>query len=260
MIRRCALLLLALLLSFSALAQEAQQQPAAIPTPADVFNLPMGARFTQQHRLLRYFDELTRRSNLITIEPIGESYEGRPLVLATITSPRNRAALDTIRANAKLLANGEGDIDALATQMPVIVWLAFGVHGNESSSSEAAMWVAHSLVSDPQITRVLDNVVVVLDPLENPDGRERYVTWFQRTMGLNPNPNPDAFEHQEPWPGGRFNHYLIDMNRDWAWLSQRETQARVAAYREWNPQVFVDFHEMSPQSTYFFPPDAKPIN
>ena len=84
--------------------------------------------------------------------------------------------------------------------------------------------------------------------------------WFARTRGSDPDANPDAFEHQEPWPGGRYNHYLIDMNRDWTWLSQRETQARVAKYREWNPQVFVDLHEMGSNSTYFFPPDAKPIN
>lgn len=256
---RLRALVLSLAVVFTAVAQE-PQAPAAIPSPEQAFGLPMGMRFTQHHRILRYFEELTRRSNLITVAPIGESYEGRPLVLATITSPRNHAALATIKANALTIANGEGDINAIARQMPVIVWLAFGVHGNESSSAEAAMWVAHTLVSDPNIVRALDNVVIVLDPLENPDGRERYVTWFQRTMGLNPNPNPDAFEHQEPWPGGRFNHYLIDMNRDWAWMSQQETQARVAAYQQWMPQVFVDFHEMSAQSSYFFPPDAKPIN
>ncbi|HYH06930.1 MAG TPA: M14 metallopeptidase family protein [Thermoanaerobaculia bacterium] len=258
--RRCAFVL-ALFVSLAAVAQEPQAPGAnAIPSPEQAFGLPMGARFTQHHRILRYFEELTRRTNLITMAPIGESYEGRPLVLATITSPRNHAALATIRANAKALANGEGNVEAIVQQMPVIVWLAFGVHGNESSSAEAAMWVAHTLVSDPNAVRALDNAVIVLDPLENPDGRERYVTWYQRTMGLNANANPDAYEHQEPWPGGRFNHYLIDMNRDWAWMSQRETQARVAAYQEWMPQVFVDFHEMSAQSSYFFPPDAKPIN
>src|SRR5438067_103150 len=122
------------------------------------------------------------------------------------------------------------------------------------------MAVASTLVNDPASAAMLDNLVVVIDPLLNPDGRERYIQWFTRTQGSDPNPNPDAFEHTEPWPGGRFNHYLIDMNRDWAWSSQRETRARIAQYRQWMPQVFVDFHEMFYNSTYFFPPDAKPIN
>src|SRR5438034_145804 len=108
--------------------------------------------------------------------------------------------------------------------------------------------------------RILDNVVVIIDPLQNPDGRERYIQWYTRTRGAAADPNPEAFEHTEPWPGGRYNHYLIDMNRDWAWSSQQETRARIAEYRKWYPQVFVDFHEIGAQSTYFFPPDAKPIN
>ncbi|HET8797915.1 MAG TPA: M14 family metallopeptidase, partial [Thermoanaerobaculia bacterium] len=184
----------------------------------------------------------------------------RPLVLATITSEKNHAALETIRRNAASLARGEGDPSAIVKDMPAIVWLAFGVHGNESSSAESAMWVASALLRQPELTRLLDDLVIVLDPLENPDGRERYITWFHRTRGVRPNANPDAAEHQEPWPGGRFNHYLIDMNRDWAFQSQRESQARVAAFMQWHPQVIVDFHEMGYESSYFFPPDAKPIN
>jgi len=233
---------------------------AAQPTPEQYLGYPIGERFTSHDRILDYFQELAKQSKLITIEQIEETYEHRPLVLATITSAKNRAALDDIRRNVALLANGEGDVDAIAKNTPAIVWLAYGVHGNESSSAEAAMLVASTLLHDAEAGKLLDDLVVVIDPLENPDGRERYVSWYRRTAGAKPNTNPDAFEHQEPWPGGRFNHYLIDMNRDWTWMSQRETQARVAAYNQWHPQVFVDLHEMFFQSTYFFPPDAKPIN
>ncbi len=229
----------------------------AIPTPEEFLGYKLGDRFTPHYRIVEYFQELAKRSNLITIRQFGETYEQRPLILATLTSPKNHAALDQIKANVARLARGEGDPAEIAKSTPAIVWLAFGVHGNESSSAEASMAVASALLREPA---VLENVVVLIDPLLNPDGRERYVSWFHRTRGIAPNPNPDAFEHMEPWPGGRFNHYLIDMNRDWAWMSQRETQARVAVYREWNPQVFVDFHEMFYDSTYFFPPDAKPIN
>ena len=252
MTRRIACVVLFTLFTTAAVAQ--------IPSPEEFLGYRLGTRFTPHHRILEYFEELDRRSDLVTMRQIGTTYEDRPLVLATITSARNHAALSDIRTNVNALARGEGDPAAIVKSTPAVVWLAFGVHGNESSSAEASMLVVHTLLTNPDYARDLDDLVVIVDPLENPDGRERYIGWFHRTRGVRANINPDAFEHQEPWPGGRFNHYLIDMNRDWTWQSQRETQARVAAYREWHPQVFVDFHEMFYNSTYFFPPDAKPIN
>ncbi|MGN6186866.1 MAG: M14 family zinc carboxypeptidase, partial [Thermoanaerobaculia bacterium] len=252
MIRRAAAILALVLCSSVAFAQ--------VPTPEEFLGYKMGERFTPHHRILDYFEELTKRSNLVTMQQIGETYEGRPLVIATITSERNRARLDEIKRNAAALVRGEGDPSSIVANQSAIVWLAFGVHGNESSSAEASMSVASTLLREPEFTRMLDNLVVIIDPLENPDGRERYITWFHRTRGVKPNANPASAEHAEPWPGGLYNHYLIDMNRDWAFQSQRETQARVAAYKQWNPQVIVDFHEMSSDSSYFFPPDAKPIN
>src|SRR5437867_2730203 len=237
---------------------------AQIPTPDEFLGYKLGERFTPHARILDYFNELTKRSNLITVQQFGETCEHRPLVLPVVTSAKNRAALETIRQNVVSLADPAATTPARAAEIahatPAIVWLAFGVHGNESSSSEAAMLVASSLLRDPDSAKILDNVVVLIDPLLNPDGRERYVQWFMRTRGATADPNPMSFEHNEPWPGGRYNHYLIDMNRDWSWTSQQETKARVAEYRRWNPQVFVDFHEMSSNSTYFFPPDAKPLN
>lgn len=235
----------------------AQQSP---PAPEEFLGYGMGERFTPHHRIVAYFEELASKSDRVRLTTIGETWEHRPLILAAITSPKNFARLDAIRADVARITRGEADAASLAKTSPAIVWLAFGVHGNESSSAEAAMWAAATLVRDPSFERVLDDLVVVIDPLENPDGRERYVSWFRRASGSRPDADPDASEHQEPWPGGRFNHYLNDMNRDWTWLSQQETRARVAAYRTWNPQVAVDFHEMSYQSSYFFPPSAKPVN
>ncbi|HUP49172.1 MAG TPA: M14 metallopeptidase family protein [Thermoanaerobaculia bacterium] len=256
--RRIALSLALLIAASTATAQQ------AAPTPEEFLGYPLGARFTPHHRIVDYFRELSSRSDLVTLDTFGETYEGRPLVLATITSAKNHAALGTIRGKVASLAQPDtvdpGRAAELARTTPAVVWLAFGIHGNESSSAEAAMLVAGTLLREESSSRLLDDLVILIDPLQNPDGRERYVEWFRRTRGREPNLNPDAFEHTEPWPGGRFNHYLIDMNRDWTWMSQRESQARVALYRRWNPQVFVDFHEMSYQSSYFFPPDAKPIN
>ena len=247
------------LVVFAALAVAASAQ-SQVPTPEEFLGYRMGERFTPHRRILDYFGELAQRTELVTLRKIGESYEQRPLVVAAITSPKNRAALEAIRASAVALASGRGDAAAIAKSSPAVVWLAFGIHGNESSSAEAAMFAAAALLREPELTALLDDLVVIIDPLENPDGRERYIEWYGRTRGRKPNPNPDSFEHFEPWPGGRFNHYLIDMNRDWAWASQAETQARIAAYKEWMPQVFIDFHEMGFQTTYFFPPGAKPIN
>lgn len=252
---------LCLFVLFFAVASQAQ---TAIPTPDEFLGYPLGDRFTPYARILDYFHLLATRSNLITIQQFGETYEHRPLVLAVITSPKNRAALDAIHANVAALTDPNVTTQARANEIahttPAIAWLAYGIHGNESSSAEASMQVASTLLSDPQSAALLENLVILIDPLENPDGRERYVQWFIRTRGEEPDPNPDSFDHAEPWPGGRFNHYLIDMNRDWAWTSQRETLARVTQYRNWNPQVFVDFHEMGYQSSYFFPPDARPVN
>ncbi len=251
---------LSLLCTAMALAQQpAMAQQSVVPSPEEFLGYRMGERFTPHHKILDYFGELTKRSPLVTMRTIGTTYEERPLVLATVTSTRNHAALEEVRRNVALLARGEGDVATIAKNTPAIVWLAFGVHGNESSSAEASMMVVHALLA-PENARLLDDLVIVIDPLQNPDGRERYISWFHRTRGTRASRVPEAFEHQEPWPGGRFNHYMIDMNRDWAWQSQKETAARVAAYRDWNPQVLVDFHEMSSSSSYFFPPDAKPLN
>jgi hypothetical protein len=258
MMRRLSLSLFVLLFAVAAQAQ------TAVPTPDEFLGYTLGERFTPHARILDYFRLLTTRSNLITMQQFGETYEHRPLMLAVITSPKNRAALDSIRANVAALTDPNATTQARANEVarstPAIAWLAFGVHGNESSSAEASMAVASTLLNDPQSAPLLENLVILIDPLLNPDGRERYVQWFIRTRGEEADPNPDAFEHNEPWPGGRFNHYLIDMNRDWAWSSQREVRARVAEYQKWNPQVFVDFHEMGYQSSYFFPPDARPVN
>src|SRR5437660_1450490 len=237
MMRRLSLCVFVL---FGAAASQAQ---TAIPTPDEFLGYTLGDRFTPHARILDYFHLLTTRSNLITMQQFGETYEHRPLMLAVITSPKNRAALDSIRANVAALTDPNATTQARANEIakstPAIAWLAFGVHGNESSSAEVSMEVAHTLLTDPNSAPLLDNLVVLIDPLLNPDGRERYISWFIRTRGEEADPNPDAFEHNEPWPGGRFNHYLIDMNRDWAWSSQREVRDK---------------------SANFSPPDARPVN
>jgi hypothetical protein len=239
----------------------------AVPTPRSVLGYEIGERFTPHHRIVAYLEAVAAASPRVSLQRIGETYQGRPLLLLAVTSEANHARLETIQKNALLLADPrrlpEGaEVDELVRSTPIVVWLSYGVHGNESSSSEAAMQTVYQLAAgtDESTRRLLEGAVVLVDPLLNPDGRDRYVHWFNSVVGRVPNPDPQAAEHDEPWPGGRFNHYLFDMNRDWAWLTQRETQARIAQYVQWMPQVHVDFHEMSYNSTYFFFPADAPIN
>ncbi len=236
-----------------------------VPSPASFLGYPLGGRFTHYSGVLAYLQRLAEASPRVAIRPYGETYEGRPLELVAISSPENIERLEEIRLRHLRLAAPASlapeEQEALTFTQPAIVWLAYGVHGNESSSAEAAMGAAYVLAAARgDWERLLREVVVLIDPLSNPDGRERYVSAYEQRRGPAPDPDPTAAEHVEPWPGGRFNHYLIDLNRDWAWASQRETRHRVAAFRQWEPQVYVDFHEMGSGSTYFFPPAAEPVN
>jgi hypothetical protein len=151
---------------------------------------------------------------------------------------------------------------AIEENAPAIVWLSYNVHGNETSSSEAAMLTLYELVN-PAVAKTkewLKNTVVIIDPCLNPDGRDRYINWFNSVVGKNYNPQRIAREHREPWPGGRSNHYNFDLNRDWAWQTQVESQQRIKIYNQWMPQVHVDFHEQGINEPYYFAPAAEPFH
>ncbi len=238
---------------------------AGVPSPAEALGYPLGARFTHWDRIVAYLETLDAASDRVAMWEYGRTYEGRPLVLLAISDPGNLARLDALRRERLRLADpaalSAGERERLLKDLPVVAWLAYGVHGNESSSAEAAMGAAYLLAAGGgEVAAHLREAIVLIDPLSNPDGRERYVHGYEQRVGAAPNPDAAAAEHFEPWPGGRFNHYLLDLNRDWAWASQQETRHRLAAYRDWEPQVYVDFHEMGADSTYFFPPAAEPIH
>ncbi len=236
-----------------------------VPAPADVLGYELGERFTDHGAILRYIDALIAAAPERTrLEQYGETVEGRPLVQLVIGRADYLDRLDQILATNAELTRLETTVERarqIAAGNPAVVYFSYGVHGNESSSSEAALYTAWDLLRGaPEVAGVLDSVIVIIDPAVNPDGRERYVQWYREARGAEPNPNPAAREHSEPWPGGRYNHYLFDLNRDWAWMTQQETRMRLATWPRWNPQVHVDFHEMSSESSYFFFPAAAPIN
>jgi hypothetical protein len=235
----------------------------APPTAEQFLGYPVGSRLTPPHLIVSYFERLAA-SPRVKIVRYGTSWEGRPLLYAVITSEENQARLADIEAGQRKLFDVEStsraEAERIAAASPVVVWLANGVHGDESSPPEAALLVAERLALDPAAAPLLREAVIILDPLQNPDGRERFVQSLTQRLGRRPNVDPGAIEHHDPWPSGRDNHYFVDLNRDWMWSSQPETKARVEAYRRWNPHVFVDLHEMTYSASYFFPPDADPIN
>jgi len=238
-----------------------------IPSPPGVPGYSLGDRFTSHAGIESYLRALADSApDRIKIIRYGTTYEGRALYIAVVSSPENLSRLDSIRADSRRLADPGSVTDteaaALIKKMPAIAWLSYGIHGNEASSPEAAMNVLHLLLSaeDAATDDLLGNLVVVIDPLLNPDGHERYVNYEITRSGTSPNEDPAAVEHNEDWPSGRTNHYFFDLNRDWAWLTQVESRARVKAYQEWMPHVHVDFHEMGYNSSYFFFPAFKPIN
>jgi len=235
-----------------------------VPSPAQVLGYELGERFTTVAGVAHYFSALAEASPLVSVHPYGETLEGRPLTQILVASEAHRARLEEVLELNRELTDPETP-PARAREIvqgnPAVVYLSYGVHGNESSSSEAALWTAYDLARGaPDLAGVLDSLVVIMEPMVNPDGRARYVSFYRQARGLEPNPDPSTREHREPWPGGRPNHYLFDLNRDWAWGSQPETRARLGTWSRWSPQVHVDFHEMGSNSSYFFFPAAKPIN
>lgn len=231
-----------------------------LQSPAEFLGYQVGTRFTRHHQIVSYFNAVAKVTpEKVKLMPYGKTNEGRDLLVAAISSPENMAQLENIRKHN--LGLTEGTVDDL--KQPAIVWLSYNVHGNEPASSEAAMLTLFALLdpSNKKSAEWLEHVVVMIDPCINPDGRDRYVNWYNNAVGTNSyNADQQAREHMEPWPSGRTNHYNFDLNRDWAWQTQVETKQRIPLYQQWYPQVHVDFHEQGYNEPYYFAPAAEPLH
>ena len=234
----------------------------SIQSPDQFLGYALGQKFTPHYKIVNYFRQTAMAaSDKVKLEQYGTTDEGRELLLAIVSTPENIARLEDIRLNnlrlTGILKDKPGDIKA-----PAIVWLSYNVHGNEASSSEVSMKVLYEIIAgnNKSINSWLKNTVVIIDPCLNPDGRDRYVNWYNQMEGKNPNANPLGREHDEPWPGGRGNHYNFDLNRDWAWQTQNETQQRIKQYNKWMPVIHCDFHEQYPSNPYYFAPAAEPFH
>ncbi|WP_068854537.1 M14 family zinc carboxypeptidase [Stenotrophomonas rhizophila] len=227
----------------------------AIPTPQQFLGYEIGSRYTRHDQLVAYFNELARHSDKIKVEQIGSSYEGRPLLIATVTSAQNQQQLETLRRQHVTLADPAQPLSA-AGNSPVVVWLGYSVHGNETSSGEAALLTAYYLVANrsADTAKWLQQAVVLFDPAQNPDGRDRAASWHNAYASSPASADPADKEHVEPFPQGRTNHYFTDLNRDWLALTQQDTRPKIAYFHQWYPNVQIDFHEMGKDSTYYFEP------
>ena len=233
---------------------------AQLQSPSE-FLPSYGKQITQYHQVENYFKQLTEKSTLIKHQKYGVTPELRDLNVFFISTPENLANLEQIRNN-NLAAIGLSKNGNQMIGDKLIVWLSFNVHGNEFAGTESAMTVAYELVNPKNIEtkKWLENTIVILDPCINPDGYSRYGNWLREISGKQTHPGLYDREHMEVWPGGRYNHNIFDLNRDWAWQTQTESQQRVALYNQWMPQVHTDVHEMGYESPYFFPPSAEPIH
>lgn len=231
---------------------------AQVLRPGEFLGYEVGDRFTRHYRVVDYYRHVATFSDRVVIEEYGRTYEDRPLVLAFVSTEENIGRLEQIRMDNLRRA---GLLEGSPATRVNIVWLSYGVHGNESSSTEASMVTLYELIrADADRDEWLEDIVVVMDPCLNPDGRERYVNFFWENASQPYNPDPHALEHIERLPGGRANHYLYDLNRDWAWQTQVESQRRGVVYGRWLPHVHVDFHEQGVHAPYYFAPAAQPYH
>jgi len=247
-----------ILLFFTLISFVANSQ--SLQTPSEFLGYELGTKFTRHHRIVEYFEYVAKTLPNVKVVQYGKTNEGRPLIVAIVSSQKNFDNLEQIRQD-NLKRTGLASGEPSGEKIP-IVWLSYNVHGNESVSSEATMKTLYYL-ADPgnqKSQEWLKNTVVILDPCINPDGRDRYANFYNQYGNLIPNPDLDSKEHHEPWPGGRANHYLYDLNRDWAWQTQVESQARIKLYNQWMPEIHVDFHEQGLNSPYYFAPAAEPYH
>lgn len=259
----------AMLAASALFGAQAQDYPVteydqSVPKLLDVIGHEHGAMISSAAEITEFMRALAAHDpSRMRVESYGETWQGRELTFAVISSPENMARLDAIQADLATLGRGEALSQDALDATPAVVWLSYGVHGDEITPPDSALFMAYHLIAaqnDALVDSILANTIIIIDPSQNPDGRDRFVHSFASALGLEPQSDRYSVEHDQPWPRGRFNHYLFDLNRDWFAMTQPETQGKVEAVLQWNPVIYVDSHEMGGDNTYYFPPAARPFN
>ncbi|CAG1006187.1 hypothetical protein PHYC_03298 [Phycisphaerales bacterium] len=238
----------------------------AVPTPDSVLRFRLGDKAATHSQIEAVIKAIAAKSPRVRLFEYAKTHEGRTLYYLAVGSEKNIHRLDELKKDAAKLADPRlatvADTDALAQTMPAIAWMAYCIHGDEMSGSDASLALLYHLAAgtDKDVTDLLDNVLVLIDPLMNPDGRDRCITGINQNRTVQPSVDDQGVIHAQVWPSGRMNHYLFDMNRDWIFGSQPESRGRIRAAGEWNPHYFMESHEMGSQDTFLFMPARAPIN
>ncbi|MGM0587631.1 MAG: M14 metallopeptidase family protein [Bacteroidota bacterium] len=227
-----------------------------IPTPESVLGYNVGEWHVRHDQLVDYVYALAEASDRVTITEYARTYEHRPLVLLTITSPENQQNIDQIREEHVKLTDPQQSGSLNVDEMPGVVWMGYSVHGDEPSGVNASMVVAYHLAAaqGSTIEDQLDNTVILMDVSINPDGMNRFAHWANTHKGKQLVTDPNSREHNQGWPSGRTNHYWFDLNRDWLLQQHPESKGRLEQFHLWKPNVLTDHHEMGTNSTFFFQP------
>ena len=239
---------------------------SAIPKPSEILGFPLGSKPASHAQMSGYMTHLAESSPKARLFEYGETYEGHTLYYLLVTSEANMAKISSIKNGHSRLSDprrlkSKKEAESLINDLPAVVWAGYGIHGDELSSTDAAIATAYQLIAGIDNTKfLLDNLVIIIDPMQNPDGRERFLTQIRQFSGKVPNPDLQSVQHTGVWPWGRGNHYFIDLNRDMFTLVHPETRGKVAVCLEWNPQLMIDSHEMGALSTYLFSPPREPFN
>lgn len=228
----------------------------SIPTPKSVIGHEVGEWHVSHDKLVNYMYALDRASDRITLEVTGHTYEGRPLLLLTITSPKNHQNIEAIRQQHLQLSDPYKSASLDLKSMPGVFYLGCSIHGNEPSGANAGLVAAYYLAAaqGPEIEKYLDQTIILFDPSFNPDGLHRFSSWVNSRKSMHVSADPNDTEHNEPWPGGRTNHYWFDLNRDWLVAQLPESQARIRKFQQWKPNLLTDHHEQGTNASFFFMP------
>jgi len=230
----------------------------SIPTPESFFGYQVGKWHLSHDKIYMYMKALADVSDRITLKEYARSYEDRPLIVLTITSPANHANIERIKSEHLKLSNPNISKRVDITNMPIVVYQGYSVHGNESSGANATPLLAYYLAAakGEEIEQLLNDIVILLDPVFNPDGLNRFASWVNMHKSKNLVSDNQSREFHSFWPSGRTNHYWFDMNRDWITTEHPESRGRISNFHEWKPNILTDHHEMGPDRTYFFQPGA----
>jgi hypothetical protein len=239
---------------------------AAIPTPDQVLGYAVGSKPATHGEIEAVMKAIAAKGPRTRLLEYGKTYEGRTLYYMVIASEANIKRLDGLKADYAKLADpravSSADGDTLSDSLPALAWMGYAIHGDEMSGSDAALAVAHHLAAstDETVKKMLNEIVIIIDPLMNPDGRDRWLRGIAENRTVQPGVDDQSLLHGGIWPSGRMNHYLFDLNRDWIFGVHPETRGRIAAARDWNPHYFMESHEMGSQDTFLFQPPREPIN